>query len=441
MATVKLNEAKLLKTPRGREELWDTSVAGLFVRGGSRGWVFNFRSAPVVGPDGKVRRPRVTLGPWSPVAGLGLSLKEARIRAAGLAGRIVEAPTAKPGETVRALAEDFVSTRYPINAVRRAKVEALLECHALPTIGGMAVAQVTRQHCMGLVKAAKVERRVKAKGSVRRGGRAPAVALIRVLRQLFDHAVKTGKIDRSRHPADLLEERDFGIGEADKRERFLTAEELATLFLHKEIDLPGLLAGKPGLEFGLSTSVRAAIILGPYLAVRPAALIGLRWDEVDLAAATATIRGGRGAKLKHGKKPKDFVVPLSTTAVDVLNALKQARIGDSPYVFASASKVGHLTGDVYADAMKRLSARLNLPGGEVHPHDARRTFTAAAERLGISKLVVDRVLQHSLGKVGDTYFVGDEAETRRSAHERVDANWTAVRIGKPAKVVPINSAK
>ena len=76
----------------------------------------------------------------------------------------------------------------------------------------------------------------------------------------------------------------------------------------------------------------------------------------------------------------------------------------------------------------------------MRPHDARRTFTAAAERLGVSKLVVDRVLQHSLGKVGDTYFVGDDVETRRKAQELVDANWAAVREGKPAKVVPLGPA-
>jgi integrase len=81
------------------------------------------------------------------------------------------------------------------------------------------------------------------------------------------------------------------------------------------------------------------------------------------------------------------------------------------------------------DALGRLtkSGRIELPGGEVHPHDARRTFTAAAERLGVSKLVIDRVLQHSLGKVGDTYFVGDDAETRRKAHEAVDDAWAVAR--------------
>lgn len=152
------------------------------------------------------------------------------------------------------------------------------------------------------------------------------------------------------------------------------------------------------------------------------------------------------------------MVPLSSTALEVLTALNSAQEQEGihtgqrdvsgarrvlskkrfdadfeamaswlpvEWVFPSASSTGHLSGDVLADAMLRLSARLEFSGGAVRPHDARRTFSATAERLGISKLVVDRVLQHSLGKVGDTYFVGDDAETRRKAHALVDEHWTA----------------
>jgi len=437
-APVRLTEARLGRPAKGRAVLSDAQVSGLRVRFNGRWWSFYYQGKREVTSDGRVVRPVTTLGPYSPVPGLGLTVREARMKALELQGK----PRASAkGYTVRALAEDFLGAHYPKNARRRAKVEALLECHALPTLGAMAVGQVTREHCVALVQAAQAERRVKGPGSVRRGGRAPAEALIRTLRQLFRHAVKRGRLQTLAHsPAELLEPRDFGIEPAEPRDRGLTAEELRTLFLHKEIDLPGLLAGRPGVEFGLSVSVRAAIILGPHLAVRPAALVGLRWDEVDLSQATATIRGGRGAKQKHGTRPRDFAVPLSGTAVAVLRALERTKAG--PWVFPSASAGGHLTGDVLADAMKRLSARLELPGGPVRPHDARRTFAIAAERLGFSQRVIDRVLQHSLGKVRGTYQPehGEDWETRRKAHELVDANWTAVREGKPAAVVPINSA-
>jgi len=130
-----------------------------------------------------------------------------------------------------------------------------------------------------------------------------------VLQQLFRFAVKNEYFGpdatETDSPAALLDAKeDFGIGDAEPRERWLSAKELAQLFLHHEVDLPGILVGKPGIEFGLSVPVRAAIILGPHLAVRPKALVGMRWDEVDLDARTWTIRGGRGAKQKFGTKPK-----------------------------------------------------------------------------------------------------------------------------------------
>ena len=432
MPRQKLTPERLLKRPKGHEELWDSgkgSVSGLCARGGPRGWVFNYRGSPVVGRDGKSKRPRVTLGAWSPVAGLGLSLREARVQAAGLANNTEVTHQARPAETVRALAERFFVKRYPENEVRRAKVRQLLENHCLPTLGGKGVREVTRRDCNALVALAQ------------KSGRSPAVELIRVLQQLFRFAVKEDYFGKdateANSPAALLELGDFGITAAESRERWLSAEELKTLFLHKEIDLPGLLAGKPGLEFGLSVSVRAAIVLGPHLAVRPKALIGLRWDEVNFEKATASIGGGRGAKQRFGTKPKVFVVPLSETAVAVLTALKQSAKGE--WVFPSASSAGHLSGDVYADAMARLSARLELPGGPVRPHDARRTFANTAINLRVEQLVVERCLQHKLGGEGETYLGDSVEQRRREAHALVDAHWTAVREGIPAKVVSIRA--
>jgi integrase len=428
MALVKLTEKLLSKPVRKRTQLCDSGAQGLRARGSGRGWVFYYQGSRRLGVAGKVERPAIRLGDWSPVEGLGMSIEEARLRALELARQ--EPETATPGETVRAIAEDFLKTRYPENEVRREKVRALLENHALPSLGGLGSRQVTRQRCSEVVKEAR-----------RSGGRAPAVELIRVLRQLFRHAVKTGRLKTlADSPAELLEPRDFGITAGEPRERWLSAEELKTLFLHKEVDLPGLLAGKPGLEFGLSRSVRAAIILGPHLAVRPKALVGLRWDEVDLDNATATIRGGRGAKQRFGTRGKAFAVPLSTTAVAVLKVLEASR-GESPWVFPSASSTGHLSGDVLADAMLRLRARLELPGGPVRPHDARRTFANTAINLKVDRLVVERCLQHSLGKVGDTYLGDTVEQLRRSAHELVDAHWTAIRTATPAKVMTLRAGR
>ncbi|MGO9065880.1 MAG: hypothetical protein ACLPM8_15880 [Myxococcaceae bacterium] len=59
------------------------------------------------------------------------------------------------------------------------------------------------------------------------------------------------------------------------------------------------------------------------------------------------------------------------------------------------------------------------------------------QRLGVKRLTIERVLGHSLGKVGDSYLQDPMLDERRAAHELVDQAWIAVRAGQPAKVVPI----
>jgi integrase len=433
----RLTDRRLERAPKGREVLSDRETPGLRARGGPRGWRFLWvASKTTLSPDGKPHRRTVVLGSWGS-AGIGLSVKEARKRAALF--NVEERIAPRASGTVAALAEDWLARRYPANAVRRQKVEALLECHALPIIGAMPVAAVKRETLVKLVQQTQKERRLtEVKGSPRRGGRAPAEALCRVLRQLFRDAVKTGKLESLAHsPAELLDPKDFGIPPARSRDRALSTEELATLLAHVDIDLSGLLEG---CEYRgqISPSVRAAIILGPFLAVRPIAMLGMRWDELDLEKATWTVSGGRGAKLRHHLRPdaKPFVVPLSETPLAVLQILGKPPHGE--FVLPATLKTGHISGDVYADAMHRLTrkgGRLQLPGGQVRPHDARRTFASAATCLGVERYVVERCLQHSLGKVSDTYLVDDSFERRRAAHVLVDEHWTAVRMGKSATVV------
>jgi integrase len=210
------------------------------------------------------------------------------------------------------------------------------------------------------------------------------------------------------------------------------------------VDLPGLLGGTE-YRGQISLAVRAAIILGPHLAVRPVALVGMRWDEVDLQKGLWTIGGGRGAKLRHHLRENapTFVVPLSETPLTVLHRLHELAVEDAEYVLPAASEEGHLTTDVLADALGRLTrkgGRLQLPGGNYRPHDARRTWASNAERLGVDRLVIERVLQHSLGKIGDTYLIAGDVERRRAAHVLVDEHWTHARSGKLATVVALRTS-
>jgi hypothetical protein len=100
---------------------------------------------------------------------------------------------------------------------------------------------------------------------------------------------------------------------------------------------------------------------------------------------------------------------LSPTPLALLKALKKTQEAEgtkSPFVLPISSAAGHLTTDVLADALMRLTkqpnGRIQLAGGQVRPHDARRTFVAAATQVGLQELISERVLHHSRGAVADT---------------------------------------
>ena len=149
-------------------------MPGLRARGGARGWVLGYQGEETLAKNGRVRRPWTTFGRWSSALGFGVTLREARAKAAALAA---EAPrSVGKSDTVWALVQKWLARRYPDNHARSKKVRGILENHALPTIGGLPVAAVTRSQLSALVEAARTQRRVEGEraalpGSVRRGGR------------------------------------------------------------------------------------------------------------------------------------------------------------------------------------------------------------------------------------------------------------------------------
>jgi integrase len=82
--------------------------------------------------------------------------------------------------------------------------------------------------------------------------------------------------------------------------------------------------------------------------------------------------------------------------------------------------------------MREICARLGVRE-KVTPHDLRRTWTTRAAELGVTRLVVDRILNHVkrsvTGDVYDHYSYGPEI---RRAMERVAERIVALAEGRPA---------
>ena len=70
---------------------------------------------------------------------------------------------------------------------------------------------------------------------------------------------------------------------------------------------------------------------------------------------------------------------------------------------------------------------VKLPGGAVSPHDLRRTMRTHLGKLRIPPHITERCLNHSLGRIVQTYDLHDYIEERREALER----WDGLR--RPAR--------
>ena len=93
---------------------------------------------------------------------------------------------------------------------------------------------------------------------------------------------------------------------------------------------------------------------------------------------------------------------------------------------------------IYENAMAKLFDDadgkvpvVKLPGGPVTPHDFRRTLrTHARNTLRCPFDVSEKLLAHSLGKIANTYDVGDLLDERREALLAWDTFVTALLAGK-----------
>jgi integrase len=119
-------------------------------------------------------------------------------------------------------------------------------------------------------------------------------------------------------------------------------------------------------------------------ALRPGAVVGARWDEVDMAARVWTIPAERM------KLPREHRVPLSNAAMAVLDQMASLREGE--FVFCSARRSDKAI-DIGA-AMKPLKKR----GLDFDAAGFRSSFRDwAGERTNFAREVAEEALAHKVG--------------------------------------------
>jgi integrase len=387
MPTVKLTDAVVqrLKAPPGeRVDYFDAAFPGLALRVTGavnrrperRTWTLFYRFG--------AKQRRLTFEPGYPA----LSLADARnaatqaqlqIRAGvdpAAAKEAAREKAARAPDTIANVVEMFIrpdlerrkcAPRY-ITETRR-----IFANHVLPRWAGRDIKSITRRDVIELLDAVMDGGTVArdADGTRRKlpGGPIIANRTLAAVRALLNWALRRGMIDAT--PAALVE----APGEETARTRILTADEIRAVW-----------AAAGGLGYPFGPFFQLALITGQ----RREEVARMRWADLDLEAAIWTLPA------EATKAGRSHVVPLAPLAIDILKALPRLA-KPSRYAFTTS-------GAVPISGFSKIKTRLGLAiaqardGVALAPwtiHDLRRTAATEMARLGVSRFVIGRVLNHS----------------------------------------------
>jgi integrase len=378
-----LNRLSTLKISRAKEKGLIADGGGLYLRiadGGTKSWIFRY------GEAGKLRD--MGLGPVHTI-----SLAEARalatecrkLRLQGIdpiAQRHAQRATRKAAEakamTFVECAERYMASHEGAwrNATHRSQWVTTLRDYVYPIIGAHAVAAIGTAAVMKVLEPIWMTRTETAS---RVRGRIEAVldwARARGYRDGYNPARWRGHLDH------LLPARSKV--QKTKHLAALPYAEIGAFMakLRGDDSIPAR-----ALEFVALTAARLGEVLG------------VTWDEIDLANRVWTVPAER---MKMGKEHR---VPLSSAAIAVLKAMQAIRYGELVFPSTNERPITRL-------AVLRVVKRL---AGDVTTHGLRSTFRDwAAERTAFPAELAEMALAHSVGSAVEVaYRRSDLFEKRR----------------------------
>jgi len=312
--------------------------------------------------------------------------------------------TRAANKTFEALALDYEAKILPGMAASTIKARQYhIHSWLIPKLGNIAAKDVVAADIVELIEAAG-ERSYTATNLI-----------FGTLSAIFDHGM--GKKILATNPCQGIKlESVLGVKPATRKRVKLTDEELRLI-------LPALPNDRNGIV------IRLLLITG----VRVSELLQAEWRHIDFDRAKWTvpeehIKTRRRKEKKKVPLPENFTIPLPHQAVDLFKQLQVLACG-SPYVLPGLGRKTMDRNTVLA-ALGRL--RKQIP--EVRhfsPHDLRSTCRSHLSSLGISVVVAERCLNHSLGGMVEIYDQHDYLEERRRALSLWCDYLTAIEEGKP----------
>jgi integrase len=418
-ALTKLIVEKTAPEPGRDLFVWDSKVPGFGVRvypSGKRMYVFQYRTR-----GGQQRRVAIGLhGPFT--------IEKARDAAADLYEGVrkgrdpveeQKAAAQRDRDAIESVIEEFMA-RYMAGKGRAPRyieeTRRNFDKHVLPRWRGRDLRAITRRDVIELLD-----------GIVDEGNPVAANRTLAAVRKLFNWALQRGIIEAS--PVALVEM----PGAERKRERTLAPDEIRVVWAA---------AGELGYPFG--DFFRMALATGQ----RREEVAQMRTADADESERTWTLSSDMT------KAGRAHVVPLSPLALEILAEAKEManQLFAKPENAKFPAYVFTTRGDRPISGYSKAKVRLDKAGAavcraeELPPvepwtiHDLRRTVGTGLGRLGVSRFVIARVLNHADRTVTGIYDRHEYLEEKRHALEAWARYLGDIIAPSAADVVPLRAA-
>lgn len=385
---------KKLKPQEKQVDYFDTIVPGLGLRVGKTGkktWVVMYRV------KGHKKKHRLTLKKKYPQ----LTLKEAREEAKAILVKADqgEDPAGEKQERKRAptfedLSNEYLE-KYAIHKKSICEDRRIIAKDLIPTWGHWKAKDIKRRDILRLMD------RI-----VDRGAPIQANRTLALIRKIYNWGISR----------DLVKDNPClqvkMPGQEHQRDRVFSENEIKALW--GAFEQVGPIMG-PLFKLRLVTAQRGGEVTS------------MRWQDVDLDSAWWVIPA------EYSKNGLAHRVPLSGLALDILKQM-EAISGKGKWVFPSpVKKCGHIRN------VQKTALRIREYSGvsDFRSHDLRRTAASLMTGMGISRLVVSKILNHveqGVTRVYDRYSYDRE---KRIALDKWARRLSQILTGKQAKVVSI----
>ena len=353
-----------------RYDLFDASVRGLGLRvatSGTKSWFMMRRF--------NGRMIRTTFGRYPEVP-----LALARLKAPNILADMADGQTAGQRKTdlFRVVLDEWLKKDQAQNKSGY-QVGVAMYKHALPAFGSMPVASITKRDVNRLID--KI---------VDAGSPIAANRVLAFTKRFFSWCKERDILELS--PAEAIRP----PSKEKTRDRVLTLEEIKKFWVAcNQISYPW----GPIFQLLLLTGARLREISEA------------SWDEISIEDRTLDLPSQRT------KNSRSHQIQLSDQAMNIIQAIP--KVEGQKLLFTT-------NGTTAVSGFSKVKKRLDIISGvsDWRFHDLRRSFaTHSTERLGISPVIADKILNHATGQVRGVaaiYQHGEYIEDRRAALQKWD---------------------